>query len=329
MGRKLAYALLTLFWVASPLAGQEWAKKMFPVTEHDFGTVARGAKAEFDFTFSNLYLEDVHVQSAHASCGCTSVRVDRPTLKTYAEGAIHATFNTGSFLGSRSATLTVTLDKPFPAEVQLHVKGVIRSDVIFTPGSVQFGDVEQGKAAVQSVGIAYGGREDWKVTGVKSDNPGITAQLTETGREGGRVWYQLDVRLTPQVSAGYLHDQLLLTTNDAQGGQLQVMVEGRVNPGIAVSPASLFMGVVKPGQEVTKPMVVRGSKPFKILSIVCDDKSFKFGPEQDSSAKLVHVVPVTFVAGPDVRKVTKTIRIETDLGRSAPELSAYAVVAMP
>ena len=92
------------------------------------------------------------------------------------------------------------------------------------------------------------------------------------------------------------------------------MVEGRVNPGITVSPASLFMGVVEPGQKVTKSMVVRGSKPFKILSIVCDDKSFQFGQEQDRTAKMVHVVPVTFVAGPDVRKVTKTIRIETRLG---------------
>jgi hypothetical protein len=302
---------------------------MFPVTEHDFGTVARGAKAEFDFTFSNLYLEDAHVESARASCGCTSVRVDRPYLKTYGEGAIHATFNTDKFLGTRGATITVTLDRPFPAEVQLHVKGVIRSDVIFTPGSVQFGEVQQGQAAVQSVGLAYGGREDWKVLGVKSSNPGISTQLREIGREGGRAWYQLDVYLSPHVSPGYLQDQLVLTTNDAQSGQLQVMVEGRVNPGITVSPASLFMGVVKPGQEVTKTMVVSGSKPFKILSIGCDDKSFKFGQERDPSAKTVHMVPVTFVAGSEARKVTKTIRIETDLGRSAPELSAYAVVAVP
>jgi hypothetical protein len=320
---------MMILLAGSPVAGQDWARKMFRVTEHDFGTVARGAKAEFDFNFSNLYLEDVHIQSVRASCSCTSVQVVQPLLKTYEEGAIRATFNTASFLGDHGATLTVTLDKPYPAEVQLHVKGFIRSDVMFTPGSVQFGDVDQGQAAERSVAVSYAGRSDWKILGVKSGNPGISATMRETGRSGGQAWYQLDVRLDPKLSAGYLSDQLVLTTNDAQSPQLPLLVEGQIRAGITVSPASLFMGIVKPGQEVTKPLVIRGSQPFRVLSIACDDKSFRFGQEGDSSAKTVHVIPVTFLAGSDAGKVTKTIRIETDLGKSAPELSAYAVVAVP
>ena len=50
-------------------------------------------------------------------------------MKTYEKGAIVATFNTNSFHGQRGATLTVIIDKPFYAEVQLHVRGYIRSDV--------------------------------------------------------------------------------------------------------------------------------------------------------------------------------------------------------
>ena len=69
-----------------------------------------------------------------------------PSLKTYEKGAIVATLNTPSFLGQRGATITVVLDKPFYAEVQLHVSGYIRSDVVFEPGSVQLGDLEQGTA---------------------------------------------------------------------------------------------------------------------------------------------------------------------------------------
>ena len=45
---------------------------MFKVTEHDFGSVARGAKAEYRFVFENLYMEDVHISHAYSSCGCTS-----------------------------------------------------------------------------------------------------------------------------------------------------------------------------------------------------------------------------------------------------------------
>ena len=50
-------------------------------------------------------------------------------MKTYEKGAIVATFNTDSFHGQRGATLTVIIDQPFYAEVQLHDRGYIRTDV--------------------------------------------------------------------------------------------------------------------------------------------------------------------------------------------------------
>jgi len=88
----------------------------------------------------------------------------------------------------------------------------------------------------------------------------------------------------------------------------------------------LFMGVVQPGQKVTKSLVVKGGRPFKVTSIACEDKAFQFAAPS-AEMKPVHVVPVTFVAGNIEGKVTKTIRIVTDLGQVTPELSAYAVVS--
>jgi hypothetical protein len=63
-----------------------------------------------------------------------------------------------------------------------------------------------------------------------------------------------------------------------------------------------------------------------VLSIACEDKAFKFAATSEE-AKVVHVIPVTFVAGNTEGKVTKTIRIVTDLAHASPELSAYAVVS--
>jgi hypothetical protein len=126
---------------------------------------------------------------------------------------------------------------------------------------------------------------------------------------------------------GYLRDHLMLVTNDYQQGQVPVLVEGVVQSGIVVSPASLFMGVIEPGQRVTKQLVVRGKKPFRILSVTCGDSCFEFDTSGETEAKPVHVIPVTFVATDHPGKVLQTIRIETDLGDSVPELSAYAVVA--
>ena len=153
MVRKGGFVLLLGLLVCTPCFGQEWARNMFKVTEHDFGSVARGAKAEYRFVFENLYLEDVHVAGVRTSCGCTTPSVETPLLKTYEAGAILAHFNTDSFLGQRAATLTVTIDKPFYAEMQLQIRGYIRSDVVVEPGSVQFGPIDQGTGYSQTAAV--------------------------------------------------------------------------------------------------------------------------------------------------------------------------------
>jgi len=180
--------------------------------------------------------------------------------------------------------------------VQLHDSGYIRSDVVVEPGSVQFGSIDQGIAYDQRVTVNYAGRGDWQITGVKSSNPHITAQAIETGRSYGQVSYELRVRVDKNTPAGYLNDHLMLVSNDVQSTQIPVLVEGRISAGITVSPAALFMGVVQPGQKVTKQLVVKGKKPFRILGISCDDKSFQFDTSAETGPKELHLIPVTFLA---------------------------------
>jgi hypothetical protein len=105
--------------------------------------------------------------------------------------------------------------------------------------------------------------------------------------------------------------------------QIPVQVEGQVRASVAVSPADLFLGVMHIGQKVTKPLVVRADRPFRIKAITGDKGSFEI-PEPPSDSKLVHVVQVTFVAGSDVGKVVKTIHIDTDIGGA--QATSYAVV---
>jgi hypothetical protein len=326
MIRKASLAALFLACSAAPCCCQEWASKMFKTTEHDFGTVARGSKAEFDFNLTNLYRDDVHIVSAYSSCGCTSVTVIQPTLKSWEVGAIHAVFNTPTFLGSRAATLTVVIDKPQPAEVLLHVRGVIRGDVTFEPGSVQLGDVDQGTAVEKNVRVSHYGWGDWQITGVNSSNPNISAKVTNSTKQNGWTNADLTVKLDKDTAVGYIQDHLMLLTSEGQSVQMPLAIEGRVVSNLTVSPSTLFMGVVQPGRAVTKPLVVKGTRAFKVVSVTCDDKSFTFAPAGSDSSK-VHVIPVTFVAGTTEGKVTKSIRITTDLGQTTAEVSAYAVIS--
>lgn len=64
---KAARAALVVVLLSTPTFGQEWAAKMFTTTSHDFGTVARGERAEFEFVLENLYVEDVHIVGVRTS----------------------------------------------------------------------------------------------------------------------------------------------------------------------------------------------------------------------------------------------------------------------
>lgn len=326
MARKIALLMLVSLLAGSSAAAQNWARKMFRITHHDFGSVARGATVEYRFVLTNVYGEDIHIAGVRSSCGCTRPRVEQSLLKPGATGAIVAALNTRSFLGQHGATLTVTFDRPYYAEAQLQVRGYIRSDVVFHPGKVQLGCVNQHRPAHARVDVDYAGRSDWKILRVTSPNPHLTAQVVEAERHSGRVKYCLVVHLDKQAPVGYLRDYLTLTTDDRRATRIPLLVEGRVTAAVTVSPSSLFMGVVEPGREVTKKLVVRSEKPFRIVSIHCADTHFRFDISASDAARPVHLIPVTFVAGSEAGKIAQTIRIETDLGIAGPELSAYAVV---
>jgi hypothetical protein len=328
MMRKVASALAYSLLVCSAASAQELASKMFETTTHDFGTVARDSKSEYEFVLKNPYVDGVHIASVTTSCGCTTPIVKKDTLKTYEQSAVIAHFNTDRFSGSRSATLTVTFDRPFFAQAQLHVSGVIRTDVVVNPSGIDFGVVEQGALEEKAIAVRYGGWGNWKINDIRSANPYLTSRLVEVGRGNGIVDYHIFVRLDPKTPPGYLNDHLILVTSDgSSSSEVPVPMQGFVRAGIVVSPTSLFMGIIGPGKEVTKPFIVTGIRPFRIVAVKCEDKRFQFDTSGETAPKAIHVISVTFLAGEKPGKIIESIRIETDLAKKASVLSAYADVA--
>jgi len=296
---------------ASSASAQQWAEKMFSENGHDFGAVPKAAKIEHRFKVTNLYKEDIHLSSVRSSCGCTIPRIEKDTLKTGETGEIVAEFNTRAFSGQRGAQVTVTIDKPFYAEVRLQIKGYIRTDVVLNPSYVALGSVDQGAPVVKRMNLNYAGRSDWKITDVRSASPYIKAEARETARGNGLVSYQIAVSLTPDAPAGYISDKLQLITNDRRATNVSVNVEGLVVAPLAVSPSALMLGILQPGQKVTKQIIVRGKEPFRITEIETGDDRYQF--KTSDQEKALHVIPLEFTAGNTPEKISNTIRIFTDL----------------
>ena len=314
--RAILTAAGILFCFASSARSQEWARAMFDRTTCDFGTVARGAKVEHRFVVENIYQEDARIASVSSSCGCTALQISKRDLKTWEKAEIVAELDTRGFSGRKDSTITVLFDRPFAAEVQLHVHAYIRSDIVVQPGAIQFGSVSQGTAAKQDVVVTYAGRDDWRIAKVECANPHIEARAVETGRTPGQASYSLSVKLKENAPAGYIRDQLVLVTNDLDGwaARVPVSVEGVIVPALTIRPSPLSMGAAEAGQPLTKNLVIQGKTPFRIVAVYSSDDRFQCKVSGD--AKTVHVLPVTFSAkdgSPAGNAVSAKLRIETDL----------------
>lgn len=330
LGRVLPAGVFQLALFASLLCGAravaaDWARDMFEIVRHDFGTVAVGAKAEFAFKFTNKYLYEVHVARVRSSCGCSDVRITKDTLATYESGEVVASINSERLRGDQSSTLTVIFDKPRYAEVQLKITVFIRGDILLEPSGVDFGEVEQGAEASRTLTVTHFGNADWEIVDVLASTQHIECELGERVRSGTRVSYPLTARLNAGMAPGSLGTQLMLVTNDARAEKIPVMVEGNVRPLVSVAPASLYLGSLRPGQSISKRLVVRASKPFHIQEIGADCDCFDF-TYATGEAKTLHLVPVKFTAGHAAGGVKRLIRIKTDVNDTPTEIVAWAAV---
>jgi len=292
---------------------------MFETTNHDFGSVSRNAKTEHTFVIENIYEEDLHIASVRSSCGCTKPIIGKSTVKTWEKTGITAQFNTRSFIGHKNAAITVTFDRPFYSEVQLMVKGHIRSDIVTEPGEVAFGEIESSTAREIPVRISYAGRGDWQIVDVRGKNDYLSVRMDSPQRRGNLVTYVLNVAISEKAPVGELHDELVVVTNDAIDNEFTLPLIGRVVPPITVAPSLIGLGDITAGQTKQQRFVVKGNKPFKIVDVTCPDSRFQFKPDIESKA--LHVVPFEFVteALNDEKQLgdfKQTVLVKTDLGEA-------------
>jgi hypothetical protein len=330
--RTSCLSLVLLLGLAASAFAEDWTKKMFSETSHDFGTVARGAKVEYKFTIENIYEEDAHITACYSSCDCTTPQLDKRLLKTWEKAVLTVVVNTKDYYGPRDTTITLKFDPPFK-EVQVHIHARIRSDVVVQPEEVQFGTVKLGSVLQRQVQINYAGRKDWKILNVESANPALETKLVETARVGNKVSYELITTLKGDAPVGYIKDTLFLVTNDAvkQASRVPVAVEAIVASPLTVQPNPLLLGVIKKGQPASKPLIVRSTAsvptPFRITAVHSDDPRFEVKPPDE--AKAMHNLPVTFKGADDEGRITAKLRLETDLPNVEPVEVMVNVQVMP
>lgn len=309
MNRLPVLTLLCLVIPVPSALAADWTDSAFPVKKHDFGTVAVAAKTEFEFPIHNPFDSALHVRSVRASCGCTTPILKDQYIEPGQTGTLVARFNTDTFRGQRGATLTVVVDRPYYSEVRLRVDGYIRSDMVFHPGAIEFGGIEQAEPATRSSKVYYAGRQDWKIVDVQSNRPWLIPEVNEITRGGGRVNYEISVTVREDAPIGFFQDEITVLTDDRSMPRVPLRVSGQVESPLTISPQAIALGSVKPGETVRQKMIVLGREPFEIESIEAEGWEIQYQPSGE--AKKTHIIFAEFTALADAGANKSTIVIRT------------------
>jgi len=267
--RTVIPTLLILAVTAAPAAAQGWAEKMFADgLTHDFGTVPHGAQLYHRFTITNIYAVRMEITGIVPGCGCVTANPSRRILEPRETATLDVTMDARRFTGPKSVTIRVSVGPEYVSTAELKVTANSRADIVFNPGEVTFGAVARGTAATQLMHVEYAGSLPWQVTDVvvAKELP-LEAKVEELYRKPGAVGVRLKVTLKAEAAPGSLKEFIYLKTNDAASPLVPVLVEANVLSAVTAVPAQLNVGGVRVGDAHTRRVVVRGSKPFKVLSV--------------------------------------------------------------
>jgi hypothetical protein len=262
----LAVVVAGLGSAAAPAQG--WAEKMFKGgLSHDFGSVPRGAQLAHRFTVTNIYAVRMEITGVKSGCGCVTATAAKRTLEPHEATTIDVVMDARRFTGAKTVTITITVGPDYISSAQLRVTANSRADIVFNPGEINFGTVTRGQTPSLTIDVEYAGVLDWRVSEVRANDLPIEVSLQEWYRRPGQVGYHVRATLRADAPAGTLKGDIFLKTNDPASQLLPVLVEATVQSAITVVPAALSLGTVKTGEPLTRRVIVRGSRPFRILQI--------------------------------------------------------------
>ncbi len=322
---------LFLLAVPSVSHSQEWARKMFKETSHDYGDVLKGELPEHRFEIENIYQEDLVIQQVTTSCPCimASLEGGKNVLKTWEKAYVVCKFNSPAFDGHRKATVTVRFARPYAGEVQLNLAGNIVRGVNFSPTSIEFGQISESNLPTRTVQISSSGNPNFRVVDVKSTFSHVGVQLNETVRNGNLVKYDMFVRLKPTVPSGFNQGELHVVVQENNiTRQIPIKFSAKLVSALQL-PESISIGPISQGEEISRKVILRSEQEFRVTDVTCVNTAYR-AKTLSSEPKKVQFVEVIYTASqPPGHHEDELIFFIDDLPDPAGKMKVYVDIAEP
>jgi len=101
-------------------------------TLYNFGTVNQGEVVNYTFKFTNNGTEDLLIQSASASCGCTVPKKPSGPIAPGEQGEIVVRYDSKGKSGQQSPVITIVANTN-PRQTRLNLRGFVQVNTVPQP----------------------------------------------------------------------------------------------------------------------------------------------------------------------------------------------------
>jgi hypothetical protein len=132
-------------------------------------------------------------------------------------------------------------------------------------------------------------------------------------------------KLKDSAPEGFSQGELFIIVNEnGRTRQIPLKFNLKMASTLKISPSVLTLNDVKPGEEITRKVVLRADEPFNITDVKCRTKAFRV-VEAKRGTKKTHFLEVTYTGEENVGRAEAELTFFTSLSE-APSGKLKAIV---
>jgi hypothetical protein len=304
---SMAAGLAALAVAASPATAAP--RLACDAPSHDFGTRDNTETVRHVFRLRNEGDSPLRIERVRACCGAT-VSFAATNLAAGATADVPVLLSLLGRSGPQRKSLFVVSDDPAQPLFRLQFTGTAVSRIELTPDGVEFGPLDEKRAASRTVVLAARDATTFRVTGVACSSPALAATW-RTLEDGKR--YEVHVATVPPLPPGFVRGTVRVTTDLPDAPPLEFLATASVDSEVMVAPREIAWAAPGHGGEsrLTRYLAIRrrSGAAFRVLAA-----------EPPSDAVTVQVSPLgahgyrLTVSGPATAGVEgRSLTLHTDI----------------
>lgn len=300
-GALTALGMGLLLAAGPALAGLEGPAIRFEYREVELGNMPQHLERDTVFVFENVGDEDLHILDVKTSCGCTAALSSDEVIKPGGRGTINVTFNSKSFRGHVSKTVTVTSNDPGEPRSHLKLFADVQPTINYSPSLISMGIIRRTDKQTHTVRLAAEKSKHLEITDLKLSDEYFTWTRREEANPESTV-YVYEITLRDDAPLGRMSEHFTAYTNLEESKPITVSIRGEIVNHFLAKPSLVNFGSIQRGKAEPRTVIVRPLEDthFEVKGVQSTHPQIQTRLEDagEGSYKIILDIGPDVVAGP-------------------------------